>query len=113
MEYMVETALGAQTLTHTDTVKQSSSRAGSVNHAQAQGGLVDRHTLVQVPQPSPARIACSLPNSSFTLGLSTTPDSLDEVIRNGEKKERKRSPGSAWRRKNSDIVPGRGERDGQ
>lgn len=94
---------------HTDTVKQSSSRAGSVNHAQAWGGACG-WAHARAGTTAFQQHACSLPNSSFTLGPSTTPDSLDEVIRNGEKKERKRSPGSAWRRKNSDIVPGRGER---
>lgn len=94
---------------HRDTAKQSSSRAGSVNHAQAWGGARGwAHACAGTTAFQ--QHACSLPNSSFTLGPSTTPDSLDEVIRNGEKKGGKRSPGSAWRRKNSDIVPGRGER---
>ena len=70
---------------------------------------VNGHTLVHGSIAFQHHV-CSLPNSSFTLGPSTTPDSLDEVIRNGEKKEGKRSPRSEWRRKISDIVPGIGER---
>lgn len=100
MQYMIETALGAQR--HTQ-ILQNRVLQGPGQWTTHRCGVVpvDGHTLMHVSTAFQHH-GCSLPNSNFTLGPFTTPDSLDEVIRNRNKKEEERSPRSE-RRKNSDI----------